>query len=791
MRTWTKTAGLLFMAAMSVYADPATPAASLDPVIPASPATEANPAAESAPAVRLLDAGEVPAPAAATPAAAEPTTQPVAVEPVAPKGKSVSKDEVAVSDAGTVEIHVNEANLVEVLRMLSLQSQKNIIASKDVQGVVTANLYDVTVREALDAILKANGFGYKEKGNFIYVYTAKEIADMDKADRKMTSEVFRLYYTPAANAQNMLKPVLSETGQVAYTQPAASGIATGTSDVGGNSHADEDAIVVTDYPENLDKVRALLKEIDRRPQQILIEATILRAALNNDNQLGVDFNFLGGVDFGSITSMNGQITSAGIGNGTDPTVPVSGSPTSVGTGNTFTSGTNGFKVGIVTQDFSLFVNALESVTNTTVLANPKILALNKQRGEVIVGRKDGYYTTTVTQNATVQTVEFLETGTRLVFRPYVGDDGYVRMEVHPEDSSGGLNSSNLPFKVTTEATSNVLVKDGHTIVIGGLFREVNQTNTQQVPFLGSLPLAGYLFRKQADNSTREEVIILLTPHIIKDQSVYAANSEKLLKDADKLRVGVRQGMMPFSRTRLAEICYDQARCEMEKSNPDRKKALWYLNCATGLDPIFPEAVAMKESISGQEVTATDHSTTRDFLQHEILAERSTSATTRPVDRSVPIRSERENNTSNTAIRTTTADATDASPTTQPSSEVVAEAPATQPSVADAAPVAAEAPNAEATANAAVTETPAAPAPAVEVPAEPVPAPVAEVPASQPAVVEVPADAAPVAEAPAAEPTVTELPAETPAPVAEATPPATQPSPGTAVTELPTEDATSK
>ena len=85
-----------------------------------------------------------------------------------------------------------------------LQSQRNIVASKDVHGTVTANLYDVTVQEALDAILRANGYGYREKGNFVYVYTAKELAEMDKAERHMTTEVFRLYYTPASNAVTMI-----------------------------------------------------------------------------------------------------------------------------------------------------------------------------------------------------------------------------------------------------------------------------------------------------------------------------------------------------------------------------------------------------------------------------------------------------------------------------------------------------------------------------------------------------------------------------------------------------------
>ncbi|HEV8378543.1 MAG TPA: secretin and TonB N-terminal domain-containing protein, partial [Tepidisphaeraceae bacterium] len=217
------------------------------------------------------------------------------------EGTSASAPQVNVSDAGTVEIHVNEANLVEVLRMLSLQSQKNIIASKDVRGTVTANLYNVTIKEALDAILKSNGFGYREKGNFIYVYTSKELADIEKGERQTKTEVFRLHYSPAANVMNIIKPMLSTEGQVSFTAAAQKGIESGAKDAGGDAVASEDMLVIRDYPENLDRVRAALKDIDKRPQQILLEATILSARLTEDNALGVDFNILGGVDLNAIT----------------------------------------------------------------------------------------------------------------------------------------------------------------------------------------------------------------------------------------------------------------------------------------------------------------------------------------------------------------------------------------------------------------------------------------------------------------------------------------------------------
>jgi type IV pilus assembly protein PilQ len=638
MKKWTKRAGLLFMAAASVYYGQAIMAA---PAKPASPANGTSPATE----VKLLDD------AAANPAA------PVATSPATPagdakaadaktgdaktgegeaatddakgtEGRSVSKSEVNVSDEGTVEIHVNDASLVEVLRMLSLQSQKNIICSKEVRGTVTANLYNVTIREALDQVLHMNGYAYREKGNFINVYTVKEMQALEEAERKTNTEVFRLYYTPAVNAMNMIRPVLSQAAQVSATTPAVQGIPAGGTDVGGGSHAVEDMIIVTDFPDNLDKVRRILKEVDRRPQQVLVEATILRATLSEDNALGVDFNILAGVNFTDIVTQNGQFTNAIIDPAKNP--KISSNAGSLGTGNAFSSPVNGgLKLGFVSDNVSVFLAALEGVTDTTVLANPKVLAVNKQKGEVIVGRKDGYKTTTQTQTSTIETVEFLDTGTKLIFRPFVGDDGYIRMELHPEDSNGGLTSAQLPFKVTTEMTSNIMVKDGHTIVIGGLFRESSDVARSQIPFLGNLPLAGPLFRNQRDRSTREEIIILLTPHIIKDDVVVDRLSKEEMKKAEQLRVGTRKGMMPWGRERMAEGEYEKALAEYNSSHRNNHKVLWHLNSAINLNPKFSEAIELKQRVTGKEVTGVDNSSVRGFVTRMILNDKVPSAAPAP------------------------------------------------------------------------------------------------------------------------------------------------------------------
>ena len=211
-------------------------------------------------------------------------------------------------------------------------------------------------------------------------------------------------------------------------------------------------------------------------------------------------------------------------------------------------------------------------------------------------------------------MQFLSTGTRLIFRPFISRDGYVRLEIHPEDSQGGLNASNLPFKTTTEVTSNVLVKDGRTIVIGGLFRESATIGRSQIPILGNLPILGAAFRRQSDATVREEIIILLTPHIVKDLDRYSSLSEQELKRAEKMRVGQRKGMMAFGRERMAQLNYERAVRSLDGDKPNRGRALFFLNAALGLDPTFIEAVELKERVTGKVVVEADQSSVRGFVR---------------------------------------------------------------------------------------------------------------------------------------------------------------------------------
>ncbi|MDY6913932.1 MAG: secretin N-terminal domain-containing protein [Planctomycetota bacterium] len=546
--------------------------------------------------------------------------------------------QVKTTRPGTFEIHVQGADLRGVLQLLSTQGRKNIIATKEVSGTVTADLYGVTFKEALDAVLTATGHVYEEQGNFIYVYTPKQMAAIHKSQLKLSVRIFRLAYITAKDVEVLIRPALTSDGSVAITPASEVGIVTSSTEAGGDAYAANDVIVVRDTDENLVRIAAIIEQLDVKPDQVLIEATILRATLTEDNALGVDFNTLAGIDFQNLNATTPGIQSLATG------TVATGDMERLNPGSTIRTDFNsaidagGMTIGFISNEIAFFIRALESVTDLTILANPKLLVLNKQRAEVMIGNRDGYLTTTVTETVATQEVQFLETGTRLVVRPFIGKDGYVRMEIHPEDSSGGVEpvgNNVLPSETTTEVTSNILVRDGHTIVIGGLFREQTQNGRAQVPVVGNIPYLGTLFRRTVDYTVREEVIILITPRIIKQEHDEAV-CEQIKDDIERFRVGQRKGLRWWGRERLAQMHMRQARQALAVG--DRAKALWQVDAALALEPRMEEAIRMHERLTGKEYWSShaQFSSAKYVVQRMIMQELD-----KPVERVIPPRKPRD------------------------------------------------------------------------------------------------------------------------------------------------------
>jgi len=471
-----------------------------------------------------------------------------------------------------------DTTIQEALSVLAQKYQKNIVPSPSVTGVLSfTRLYNVTFEEAMEAILGPN-LKYEQVGQLIKVYTKEEYKKIKSDTDRMIHRVFTLYYITAEDAAKLIKPVLSSAAVIEFSTPAERDIGGGSSSGttggsspggissggGGDSLAQNDTIVVYDFPENIDKAAEIIAKLDKRPKQVLVEATILSARLTEGMELGIDLNFLGGVDLQTTetTSQVGSTDTTVTSTSQNPLEQVAagtfaGSPVQVTGFATF--GGVGLRAGISADNFIAFITALESVTDVTVLANPKILAVNKQEGTVLIGRNLGYRSSTTISTGGVATegeVKFLQTGTQLVFRPYIGDDGYIRMDIYPKDSTAELNEQGVPDESTTELRTNIVVKDGETIVLGGLFRDVVSSTRQQIPLLGDIPIIGALFRGTTDQTQREEVIILLTPHIIEQAG--QTDGEARAADISRKRYGARQNVLGIARSRIAEDHYVKA-----------------------------------------------------------------------------------------------------------------------------------------------------------------------------------------------------------------------------------------
>ena len=459
----------------------------------------------------------------------------------------------------------------DALRMLAQMYQKNIVPSAKVDGIVTVSyLYDVSFEEALQAILGTHK--YEAKGNFIKVYTNEEFM-ADKS--RLEHSIIELYFINAEEAMKLILPLLSEMGRAGATTPAERNTEAGN---GGDSLAIRDMLSVSDYPENIQMIRDALVVVDQQPSQVLIEVTILEANLTERTQFGIDFR-----------NLNLDLDPLGVLNSGDSGLAQSGFA-STGQDNT------GLRIGIVNDRVDIIITALEGITDTTLLANTKILALNKQAGHVMIGRREGYVTTSqVSADGAIQQVEFLEGGTRLAFRPFVCDDGLIRMEINPKQSTPEvrlLGGFVVPREDTTEVITNVMVRDGKTIVLGGLFKERTALNRSQVPLLGDLPLVGDLFRGTDDTSERVELIVLLTPHIIAEPE--QADGAMREQDVERLAWNARHNLMWMSRARVDEARYAKAVKLYEEGRFD--EAMSELNSPFAIDRNFLDPIRLRERI---------------------------------------------------------------------------------------------------------------------------------------------------------------------------------------------------
>jgi type IV pilus assembly protein PilQ len=487
-----------------------------------------------------------------------------------------------------LRVYIKDEDLRVVLAALSEQGGLNILPSKNVQGTVSASLNNVTVETALDAILRSTGYVARREGPFIYVGTPLDFNVMAHTLDAIGTRVYRPNYVSAQELVALITPVLTPApvGKIVASSPSKTDIPSDDIKAGGNDFASADAVLVQDYEAVLAAVDQLVAEIDARPPQVAIKAMILSVRLNDTNQFGIDFQFL----------RNKQHLRF-----------ATGSPMTDLAQVTFN---NGLKFAFLDSNLGAFLDALETIGDTNVVARPNLMVLNKQRAEILIGSELGYVSTSQTETSTTQSVNFLEVGAQLRLRPFIAEDGMIRMEIHPELSQGSVRVEGgftLPDKEVTKVTTNIMVRDGYTIVIGGLMREDLTTTTSQIPVVGNLPLVGFLFRNKNEEIEKREILVLVTPHIVREPDVYY-EGEQGAGEFFRRHDVYQDKMSPLGKRALGRKYFRLAQEAWQRD--DRKEALKLVSLSIQFDPLSRAAIDLRSDIwagihSGDHSGGTD------------------------------------------------------------------------------------------------------------------------------------------------------------------------------------------
>ena len=477
-----------------------------------------GPAAEAAPAPQIL-----PAPAPLLPAPLPDPQEPAVVAPEGFQTRTPAPGE-KIYTGHPISLDFKDGDLQDIFRLFADISGLNIVVNPGVSGKVTLKLNEVPWDQALDLILKANGLGYTLEGNVIRI---ARLADLQKEEvdrRKLEEEKAlagnlevwnkTLSYAKATELQDTVKKVaLSARGTI-------------TLDPRTNT------MIITDLPANLAKARDLIADLDRATPQVEIEARIVVTSRNFTRDLGIQwgFNHAQTPQFANTTSLTfpnsliingGAVPSSG---GISPDAGAQSSAAGIGLAGRgyavnlpaagFNSGI-GISLGNILGNFNLDValTALEQQGRGRVLSTPKVTTQNNHPAEI----KQGVQIPIQTVANNTVTVTFKDAVLTLKVTPQITEANTVILDLNVENNTPDLANrvNGIPPINTQSATTQVLVKDGATAVIGGIFQSNEQSSQSSTPFLGRLPILGYLFRNRFVNSTNNELLLFITPRIIK------------------------------------------------------------------------------------------------------------------------------------------------------------------------------------------------------------------------------------------------------------------------------------
>ena len=385
-----------------------------------------------------------------------------------------------------ITIKGDNMDIAKIIKLITTYTGVNIITHKSVRGRISLNLKDVYYEKALDLICKTNGLAYRKIGNTYVVAPPKELSEAFDVG---LNQVFRLQFSTADEISAIVKGVFKS----------------GDSKVEVSVDKRNNAIIVSGTQDNIDQVAKLIKNLDVPVHQVMIEAKIVEVNTETLKNIGFSWGWEAGGD-----------AEAGKGSGyifklKEAFGPVANADAyqdfSKGSGDVF-------KVGDFFRQplsFSMLFNALATSSENKILSNPKISVLNGQKAEINVGEKVIY------GGGADTPPQEKDVGVKLEVTPQINDDGYITCKIVPEVSfvKERDTKTGYPIIVQRKAETQVRVKDGEEILIGGLIQEQDNYSENKTPLLGDIPLLKTFFRGKIRSSNNKELIILVTPHIIR------------------------------------------------------------------------------------------------------------------------------------------------------------------------------------------------------------------------------------------------------------------------------------
>ena len=461
-----------------------------------------------------------------------------------------------------ITLDVRDMNIVDVIKFLALKGEFNVVISPTVEGRSTVLLNNVTIKDALDIVIISNRLAYKVQSNIVQIMSSPEYEAMygKKFGDKTAVEIVHLDYVKPSYALAALDNIKSNVGRIIIDEDTGSVVMIDTVEAiaqmkqalktlelpletivytlqyadasvvadklrvridakaVGSITPDErsNKLIVRAYPERRKEVEALIREIDVPTKEVLVDARIMQIVLKPHYDMGIDWNLdfrdsndpeLRKIQFNNIYMDVDNLSSSDNLESTFGQVAV---------GN--------FDVNA----FELKLRALKEVSDTKILSNPQILVTNNQEARIHIGDTVPYIISTTSgtgDNAiTSEDVRFVDVGLKLNVTPTINDDGYVTMRLRPEistvvasiESQGG----GIPQVNKTEVETTLVVKDGNTIIMGGLKRDDKVHVRRGLPGLMDLPWVGTLFGRTSDNMTQTEIVIFITPHIMTGNDDY-------------------------------------------------------------------------------------------------------------------------------------------------------------------------------------------------------------------------------------------------------------------------------